>query len=103
MDFVNNEWLNKRTYELKYSTSTDSDGNQVIDNIELIEKNQHINLDANIEVVHHYGFDSALALPTANEIRPVNKAVKFMIKAKKTKSVPYFQYFTYNGKMYKDW
>lgn len=73
--------LTKWKYTLNYSVSSDEDGNQVIDSIELNEEEIHPDLvfyDASTELI----FDNSLQMATDNEIRPVNVAVKFFIKAR---------------------
>lgn len=75
------EALIKYHYELKYDTSTDSEGNRFVSNVWLERTEEHPKL----------GFTSGsyivvmgneLVMPVDNEVRPVNTAVKFMIKAK---------------------
>ena len=73
--------LTKYEYEVKYNTSSDDEGNRFVSSVWLERKEVHPTLFFNgmhTDVV----FDSSSAVPTTNEIRPANVAVKFMIKAK---------------------
>ena len=72
-------------YRLNYSTSTDEDGNQVIDNISLDEYTDPADSDEVFDVsatAHDIGFSNVVNTPIADEVRPINVAVKYYIRAK---------------------
>ena len=72
-------------YRLNYSTSTDENGNQVIDNISLDEYTSPAEGDEAIDMsffAADIGWDNALYWPMAGEFRPANIAVKYYIRAK---------------------
>ena len=73
--------LTKYRYKLEFVRSLSETGDSFISDVNLVEEEEHPTL-----VFGNVGwdafFDASQQVPTSEEVRPVNTAVKFMIKAK---------------------
>lgn len=74
------EMIGSYTYELNFSTSADAEGNEHIDSIELIPTWHDAFMSG--ERLWEVVFSNSTNIPTANEIRPINTAVRYFIKAR---------------------